>query len=112
MIKEKVNDSNNPFLKVFEYENKGYIEISDIYDRIEIVNIFVNEQYRNQKIASNLMNYIIDYAKNNNKTNITLEVNSINKIAIHLYEKFGFKKVAVREKYYNGIDGILMEKVI
>ena len=32
--------------------------------------------------------------------------------AINLYKKYGFKQVAIRKKYYNGIDGILMEKVL
>lgn len=34
----------------------------------------------------------------------TLEVNEKNKAAIALYEKFGFKKVGTRKKYYNGTD--------
>ena len=42
--------------------------------------------------------------------NITLEVRSDNKKAIHIYEKYGFKKVTTRKKYYNDTDGILMEK--
>ncbi len=32
---------------------------------------------------------------------ITLEVNENNKIAIHLYEKYGFKIIGTRKKYYN-----------
>ena len=42
--------------------------------------------------------------------NITLEVSIQNQNAMNLYEKFGFEKKAIREKYYQGIDGILMEK--
>ena len=42
---------------------------------------------------------------------ITLEVKrKIISVAYHLYKKYGFKKVAIREKYYQGLDGILMEK--
>ena len=33
-----------------------------------------------------------------------------NDSAIHLYEKYGFEKKAIRKGYYNGIDGILMER--
>ena len=44
--------------------------------------------------------------------NITLEVKQTNASAIHLYEKNGFKKVAIRKGYYNGIDGILMERTM
>lgn len=45
-----------------------------------------------------------------NVKSITLEVKETNIKAINLYEKFDFSKVAVRRKYYQGIDGILMEK--
>ena len=41
---------------------------------------------------------------------ITLEVKIDNFPAIHLYEKYGFEKKAIRKGYYNGIDGILMER--
>ena len=41
---------------------------------------------------------------------ITLEVREDNLYAIKLYEKFGFIKKAIRKGYYQGIDGILMER--
>ena len=41
---------------------------------------------------------------------ITLEVNKENIPAIKLYRKLGFKDVAIRKGYYNGVDGILMER--
>ena len=41
---------------------------------------------------------------------ITLEVKETNVAAIKLYKKYGFEEVAVRHGYYNGVDGILMEK--
>ena len=43
---------------------------------------------------------------------IDLEVNSLNKKAINLYQKYGFKTVSIRKKYYNGIDGFLMLKEV
>ena len=48
----------------------------------------------------------------NNIKNITLEVKEDNIAAINLYKKYGFKKVSTREKYYDGINGILMEKTL
>ena len=44
------------------------------------------------------------------KKDVTLEVRIDNIPAIKLYEKCGFKKIAIRQNYYNGIDGILMER--
>ena len=41
---------------------------------------------------------------------ITLEVKQTNENAIHLYKKYGFIEIGIRKGYYQGIDGILMEK--
>jgi ribosomal protein S18 acetylase RimI-like enzyme len=41
---------------------------------------------------------------------ITLEVNCNNAAAIKFYEKNGFEKVSVREKYYGNEDAFLMIK--
>ena len=42
---------------------------------------------------------------------ITLEVNELNLPAIHLYEKYGLKKVGTRKKYYdNKFDAYIMTK--
>ena len=99
---------NNPFTKIYLYENVGFIIISKYYERLEIDYIFVLEKYRKNGIASKLINYIIN--KNKEIENITLEVSVENVAAINLYKKFGFVVVATREKYYNGIDAYLMER--
>lgn len=110
MIREEKIENENPFLRKIIYDDKGYIFYEVLYDRIEIDAFFVKEEYRNNNIGSCLLEYLINYAKENGMINITLEVRYDNDIAIHIYKKFGFKKVASREKYYDGIDGILMEK--
>lgn len=103
----------DPFLKLLTYEEenivKGILLYSEIYDRIEINQIEVIPIYQNRHIASSLMQYLIDQAKNKKIINITLEVKCDNYKAINLYQKYNFVKQAVRKKYYNGIDGILME---
>ena len=104
--------NNNPYAKCIIYEENnnvlGYLYYSDIYERIEINQIEVDESHRNKGIGSKLLKYLID----NNKKDITLEVKETNDKAIKLYKKYGFKEVAKREKYYQGIDGILMERKI
>ena len=88
---------------------KAFLIFSVMYEKCEIIDIFVNKDYRNKKIAQNLINEIInDYTLEN----ITLEVSNKNIPAINLYEKLGFKKVAVRKDYYKDSDGILMLKEI
>lgn len=103
----------DPFLKLLTYEEenivKGILLYSEIYDRIEINQIEVIPIYQNRHIASSLMQYLIDQTKNKKIINITLEVKCDNYKAINLYQKYNFEKQAVRKKYYNGMDGILME---
>ena len=115
MIIETKSKSSSPFAKRLDYIDKknnslGYLEYSLIYDRIEIDNIFVNEINRNQKIGTKLLEYLINYANENKIINITLEVRKSNNIARHLYQKIGFKEVAIRKYYYGDEDAILMEK--
>ena len=106
-----IKKSDNPFCRYIAYylDKKviGFIEYNDIYESIDIVNVFVKEEYRNKKIGTKLLSYLIEKSKD--KYNITLEVNINNSVAIHLYEKLGFKKVSLRKGYYKGIDAYLME---
>lgn len=99
----------NPYGHFIVYKKNGiiigYLYYSLIYDRIEINQIEVLEEERRKGIASKLMEHLI---KNN--LSITLEVKKTNISAINLYKKYGFIEVAVRRGYYNGVDGILMEK--
>ena len=98
---------DNPFAKyVICVDNNtlvGFLYYSDIYDRIEINQITVLDNYKRHGYASKMLEYLI----NKNK-DISLEVKCDNIPAIKLYEKYGFKKVSVRKGYYNGIDGYLM----
>ena len=106
-IKEEL--SNNPFGKVLvlkEDEIIGYIYYSDIYDRAEINQFEIDSIHRNCGKGDLLLKYLINLVKKD----ITLEVREDNTSAIHVYEKNGFIKRAIRKGYYNGIDGILMER--
>ena len=116
MIREIDGIQSNPFARRIEYliEDKviGYLEYSLIYDRIEIDNFSVLEEYRNQGIGTKLMSYLVSLAISLRVVNITLEVRVSNNIAINLYKKFGFREVALRKYYYGDEDGILMEKQV
>ena len=109
----KLDQENNPFSKYLLYvdNNKilGYINYYLMYDRIEIANFNVLEEYQNNhigtKLLENLINKYIGVIKN-----ITLEVKKDNIKAIGLYKKMGFIEKSIRVGYYNGIDGILMER--
>ncbi len=116
MIKEVEFKSANPFSKRIEYfvndKSVAFLEYSVIYDRMELDNISVQEEYRNKGIGSKLMAYLVSIAIEKRVINITLEVRVSNEIARGMYKKFGFREVALRKYYYGDEDGILMEKNI
>ena len=110
--KEYINKelSNNPFGKVLILKENneiiGYIYYSDIYERCEINQFEIMLSERNSGKGDLLLKYLINLVKKD----ITLEVKEDNTPAIKVYLKNGFIKTAVREGYYNGVDGILMER--
>lgn len=104
---------NNPFTEFYVLKDNdkivGFINFDVIYDRAELININVISDKRNNGYGSKLLLFMLDLLKGKVK-NITLEVKVDNSIAINLYKKVGFSEKAIRKNYYNGIDGILMER--
>lgn len=100
--------SQNPFGKILVYKKDNriiaYLYYSEIYERIEINDIEVEEQYRNMGIGTELLNKLTEIVQKS----ISLEVRINNYNAIKLYKKFGFQEKAIRKGYYQGIDGVLM----
>ena len=62
--------------------------------------ISVLREYWNQGIGSRLLFEIINFAKENSFEIIDLQVRSDNAAAIHLYEKFGFKKIGTHPAFF------------
>ncbi len=87
----------------------GFILYSVLEHMIDILDIVVDPQKRHQKIGSLLLDEVITNAHKEDK--FYLEVNVNNQIAIDMYEKFGFKKIHTRKKYYGEDDAYVMERV-
>lgn len=106
MLKEDISK-----VIVYECDDKvvGFISATNLYDTCDIIDLVVDPIYRKRMIATNLINYLIGDLNENVKL-ITLEVAVNNKIAIDLYEKFGFEIIHKREKYYNNSDAYLMAR--
>lgn len=100
--------------KVYLKDDKiiGYISYQIMYERAELNYIFVKKEERKKGIASKMLEYMLINLKDENIETIDLEVNALNKKAINLYQKYGFKTVSIRKKYYNGVDGFLMLKEV
>ena len=97
-------------LLVYEKDNQviGFLSYSLLIDSVDILDIYVDKEYRQQKIASLLIDYMISMV--DPKTSFLLEVAVDNLPAISLYEKFGFKVIHTRKKYYGQKDAYVMER--
>lgn len=95
-------------LLIYEENEKvvGFIEFANNVGNIDIYTIAVDENFKRQGIATQL----IDYVKGNyDYETITLEVRSKNDAAIKMYQKNGFEVINTRKKYYENDDAYVMQ---
>lgn len=86
----------------------GFLIAYENIDECELLCIVVKSEYRNQKIGTKLLGYLINRSCNP----IFLEVSDNNKVAIDLYHRFNFQEIGFRKKYYqDGSNAILMKLV-
>lgn len=112
VLKSELLNPNSKYL-VVKKDNSilGFGGIWKAVDDIHITNIVVKKNFRNQNIGSTILQNLIQLCENENVISLTLEVNSNNIVAQKLYEKFGFKTIGIRKKYYNNTeDAIIMTK--
>ena len=78
---------------------------------LEVYTIFVEPYSRNQMIGTNFILKAKQFCKKNLLDYIKLEVNKKNTKAIHFYKKNKFKKIGIRENYYDSLDDALIMKL-
>lgn len=109
-IYEKDSTFSNWLVYVDNDKIIGFINFDTIYERAELEYIYVEKEYRRKNIATKLLENMWKILNEKNIHSITLEVNCNNIAAIKFYEKNGFEKVSIREKYYGNDDAFLMIK--
>ena len=113
ILKDELNSSSSHYIVArLNNEIVGFGGIKVVLDSADIMNIVVKKIFRNLGIGTSILNEIIALCSSLNLSSITLEVRKDNEYAISLYKNFGFETLGVRKKYYNGIDGFIMEKKI
>ena len=85
----------------------GFLNVTELYETVDIIDLFVLPEYRRQHLASKLINYMISDVSDT-VCLFTLEVGVKNKEAISLYRKFGFDIISKRLFYYGNQDAYLM----
>lgn len=106
----------DPYSLIYIDENKivtGFVITNHVLDEIEIEDICVSTKFRDQGIASALMDKLITLAQTNKAGKIRLEVAETNTPALSLYEKFNFNRDGIRKHYYRmdnhkTVDAVLM----
>ena len=95
-----------------ELEIIGYIGMWLLGDQTQITTLGIKKAYQGNGYAKKLMDKCEEITKMMGYVNINLEVRISNQKAIKLYEKCGFKIVAIRKNYYqdNHEDAYLMIK--
>ena len=107
---EITNNAGSNWVYIKNSKVKGYLFGWKIDYDYHINNIAVDVLERRKGIARKMIDNIIF---NLNIKNIFLEVSELNKEAIKLYQKIGFKKSGVRLKYYHdSSDAILYQMKI
>lgn len=107
-IERDMKLANTEYLYLIEkQELLGFLAVQDLAGELEITKIAVRKDYQGQGLANQLMNTLSDRSEP-----VFLEVRESNKAARGLYEKFGFKKVGLRKKYYQNPveDAVLMAR--
>ena len=88
----------------------GFVGVWLAPGEAHIVNIAVRESHRGRGIGELLLIAAVALALLNDREVVTLEVRASNQAAQALYEKYGFKRVGVRQRYYsdNHEDAVIM----
>lgn len=92
----------------------GYMLLQRMISEMELHTFAVSPDLRRRGIATKLLEHMRDEAKKAGVKFIFLQVRPTNKEARALYEKFGFKSIGMRRRYYrdNGEDAIVMKMEI
>ena len=112
-FENKFLSANNMIYLYIENEQiLGFLIIEEVIDESNIILIYVDSNFRHRKVATSLLDYFISDL-DPNKKRILLEVSSENKVAINMYQKFGFETINIRKKYYKDqTDALIMERMI
>ncbi len=79
----------------------GYLIADMFVDVWHLMNVSVDEPYRGQHIASELLEAYFEITERHGHRGHTLEVRVSNEPAIELYRSFGFVATGVRPGYYS-----------
>ncbi len=114
-------EKDEMFYLVAEIDGK-VVAVSEISKRgdyekhVGVIGIAIKEGFRDAGIGTEMMNTLIEQARNMSLTVLTLSAFATNKRAIHVYEKVGFAQTGTipKKRFRDGkyIDEVIMAKLL
>ncbi|MFQ5834385.1 MAG: ribosomal protein S18-alanine N-acetyltransferase [bacterium] len=94
------------FYHVMEYRDRltGYGGYWRIKNEAHLVTFAVHPSFRRRGLGAKLLEHLLKHAQDQSLDTITLEVRHSNLAAQRFYERFSFKKIAIRPYYYSDTD--------
>ena len=78
----------------------GYFVASSVAGEVTLMNIAIAPEKQGQGLGRELLQFLIDFSRQNQEQEIWLEVRASNLAALALYNKLGFAEVDRRKDYY------------
>ncbi|QIW10271.1 GNAT family N-acetyltransferase [Francisella sp. LA112445] len=91
---------------------KALAVFSCIFETAELLYICVDKSNQNQGLGAEVLRESFVYLLNQKVTEVFLEVDVNNHVAIKLYNKLGFKEISIRKNYYKKQDGSYSDALI
>jgi len=85
---------------IFDEVIAGYLCAEQVLDEGHILNLAVHPDFRGMGVAKVLVKQVMEEMRQNGCRVLYLEVRSSNAIAKRLYERFGFRVIGTRKRYY------------
>ena len=78
----------------------GHSVLSAAAQEAHLLNVCIQPAQQGNGLGRDLVNFMIDCARNKEAKRIFLEVRASNIVAYKLYESIGFNEIGIRENYY------------
>lgn len=95
------------FANVIELDGQvaGYSILSTAAAEAHILNLCIDPARQRRGLGRQLLEHLLDYARDIGVERIFLEVRPSNEAAVQLYASAGFVRLGVRKSYYRAADG-------
>ncbi len=90
----------------------GYAGLMLSIDQADVQTIGVEPGKRGRGVGRALLTALVAEARARRCADLLLEVRADNTPALHLYESYGFERIARRRAYYTGADGSRIDALV